>query len=380
MKDPRLTRPLLPLALLLIAVLACNIPGIVPKENIEATETLGALETIVAETMQAGEGSQTDQAPESPPDTLVPSEPTRPAIVHEMRPEEPVALISELTDLSSQPLADEHRAIGDSFTLNLYERPFTAGKMDYLPHLDIVYAELGLSTPWIYVVIHLQEAPPPDAIVTYGVEIDSDIDGRGDWLIMAAPSPSSEWTTDGVRAMRDVNDDVGGPTPLRPDVPDQEWDGYDDRVFDNGLGSDPDAAWVRRDPEHPNRIQLAIKFELIGSDADFLWGVWSDANVMKPIWFDYHDHFTIEQAGDPAIISDEYPLKALAWMDNTCRWAFGFTPVGYEPGLCGSTSLPTPEPNMGYLVCTGGVAAPPECVCQPTCERGDIPCTPCKLP
>ena len=195
MKDSHLTRPLLPLTLLLIAVLACNIPGIAPKENIEATETMSALETIVAETMQVGEGSQTDQAPESPAATLVPSEPTRPDVVHEMRPDEPVALLSELTDLSSQPLADEHRAIGDSFMLNLYERPFTAGTMDYLPHLDIVYAELGLSTPWIYVVIHLEEAPPPDAVATYGVEIDLDLDGRGDWLVMAAPQPSSEWTT-----------------------------------------------------------------------------------------------------------------------------------------------------------------------------------------
>jgi len=170
MVDTRLTRSLLPLALLLTAVLACNIPGIAPKENIEATETMGALETIVAETMGANEGGQIDQSLESPTDTLIPSEPTRPAIVHEMRPEEPVALLSELTDLSSQLLADEHRAIGDSFTLNLYERPFTAGKMDYIPHLDIVYAELGLSAPWFYVVIHLEEAPPPDAMATYGVE------------------------------------------------------------------------------------------------------------------------------------------------------------------------------------------------------------------
>jgi len=347
MVDTRLTRFLLPLALLLTAVLACNIPGIAPKENIEATETMGALETIVAETMGANEGGQIDQALESPTDTLIPSEPTRPAIVHEMRPEEPVALLSELTDLSSQLLAGEHRAIGDSFTLNLYERPFTAGKMDYIPHLDIVYAELGLSAPWFYVVIHLEEAPPPDAMATYGVEIDLDLDGRGDWLIMAASPPSSEWTTDGVRAMHDANDDVGGPTPLRPDIPNQERDGYDDRVFDNGLGSDPDAAWVRLDPAHPDRIQLAFKSELIDSDVEFLWGVWSDANVKKPIWFDY----------------------------NTCRWAFGFTPVGYEPGLCGSTSLPTPEPNMGYLVCVLGI-----CTCQPACPPRAQPCTPCELP
>ena len=375
MKDPHLTRPLLPLSLLLIAVLACNIPGIASQENTEATETMCAIETTVAETMEAGAASQHDQTPESPTDTPVPSEPTRPAVVHQIRPEEPVALLSELTDLSSQPLAEEHRAIGDSFTLNLYERPFSAGKMDYLPHLDIIYAELGLSPPWIYVVIHLQDAPPSDAAATYGVEIDLDLDGRGDWLIMAAPPPSSEWTTESVRAMRDANDDIGGPTPLRPDTPDQERNGYDDRIFDSGLGSDPDAAWVRLDPEHADRIQLAFKHELVDSDPDFLWGVWSDENVKKPVWFDYHDHFTIEQAGDPSITSDEYPLKALAWMDNTCRWAFGFTPVGNEPGLCGSTSLPTPEPNMGYLVCVLGV-----CTCQPACPPPAEPCTPCELP
>ncbi|HEY42743.1 MAG TPA: hypothetical protein G4O11_02050 [Anaerolineae bacterium] len=376
MKDTRLSRPLLSLALLLISTLACNLPAIRPKVDLETTQTITALETIVAGTMQVGGDGQPDQPPKSPPpDTHVPTDTPHPTILHEMQPEEPVALLSSLTDLSSLPLADEHRAIGDSFILNLYERPFTAGGMDYLPHLDIVYAELGLSAPWIYVVIYLEDAPPDDAIATYGVEIDLDLDGCGDWLIMAALPLASEWTTDGVRAQHDVNDDVGGLTPLRPDAPNPALDGYDERVFDHGLGPDPDAAWARRDPEHLERIQLAFKYELIDSDAAFLWGAWTDADVKKPLWFDYNDHFTIEQAGDPAITSEYYPLKALAWIDNTCRWAFGFTPIGNEPGLCGSTTLPTPEPDMGYLVCVLRV-----CTCQPACPPRAEPCTPCELP
>jgi hypothetical protein len=37
-----------------------------------------------------------------------------------------------------------------------------------------------------------------------------------------------------------------------------------------------------------------------------------------------------------------YPIKALAEVDNTCRWAVGFTPTGSEPGICPVPATPTP--------------------------------------
>jgi len=71
---------------------------------------------------------------------------------------------------------------------------------------------------------------------------------HGDWLVLADAPPDSEWTTDGVRACRDANGDVGGPTAMIPDGPHASRDGYEDCVFDSGYGIGPDEAWIRRDP------------------------------------------------------------------------------------------------------------------------------------
>jgi hypothetical protein len=190
----------------------------------------------------------------------------------------------------------------------------------------------------------LEGAPPTDSQATYGVEIDLDLDGRGDWLITGLVPPSSDWTTDGVRAYQDSNNDVGGATPLLSEAPDPNRDGYDDLVFDLGYGADPDAAWIRRDPSNSERVQLAFKHSLIGSDSEFLWGGWADEGVQEAAWFDYHDHFTFEEAGSPLSNSSQYPLLALSLVDNTCRWGFGFQPTGTEPGVCHIAATPTPEP------------------------------------
>jgi hypothetical protein len=376
MNRPGYARAILSVLLLFLMGMACNFPGrTLSKGDTDATQTAYAKETSLVETEQA-------RAPtEQPTETPIPESIDTPTIAHALQPSEPGILSSRMTDLSSAPLAEEHRAIGDSFSINLYERPFTQEVMDYQSHLDIVFAELGVDDPWVYVIIRVEEAFPEGVVARYSVEIDLDIDGRGDWLITASLPASSEWTTDGVRVLEDTNEDVGGPNPLRVDEPDSERNGYDQLVFDSGVGSDPDAAWVRRDPEHENRVQLAFKHSIIDADIQFLWGAWSQADPPNAIWFDYHDRLPIEQAGEPASNSDFYPIKALASLDNTCRWAFGFTPAGDEPGLCDSTTVPTTGPDQGgYWVCTGGLAAPPVCECKSSCEAGDQPCTPCDFP
>jgi hypothetical protein len=110
------------------------------------------------------------------------------------------------------------------------------------------------------------------------------------------------------------------------------------------LGDDPDAVWVRRHPSDSNRVQLAFKRSLIENDTHFMWGVWSDEGMRDAGLLDYHDSFTHDQAGSPAINLAQYPLKELFSVDNTCRWGFGFDPVGNEPGVCYIAPTPTPTP------------------------------------
>lgn len=108
--------------------------------------------------------------------------------------------------------------------------------MEYRAYLDITRAEISSSGAWFYVTINLEGTAPADASPHYGVEIDSDKDGRGDWLIYAASPHSSDWTAVGVRARRDSNNDVGGERPLRSENPPASGDGYDELVFDSGHG------------------------------------------------------------------------------------------------------------------------------------------------
>ena len=69
--------------------------------------------------------------------------------------------------------------------------------------------------------------------------IDLDADGDGDWLITSNMPDDGAWTTDGVRAWYDANDDVGGETPMGADPPPQDGDGFEMLSFDQGQGDSP---------------------------------------------------------------------------------------------------------------------------------------------
>jgi hypothetical protein len=341
---------------LIATSLACGLPTADQDQVDEAVRsTLAAMDTgpegegdeveVAEEPAEQGEV----QATEEP--TIEPPTPTA-TVQHQIIPSSPASVNSFMTDRSTAPLAGERRAIGDNFDINLLERPFSAEVMDYKDYLDITRAELSLNPPFVYVTIHLEGSAPTDATAAYGVEVDTDIDGHGDWLILGLLPADSTWTTDGVRACHDANGDVGGPTPMRTDPPHASRDGYEDCVFDSGYGIGPDEAWIRRDPGHADRVQIAFLFSLIGSDGEYMWGAWSDEAVQEPGYFDYHDHFTLAEAGSPASESSQYPLKAMALMDNTCRWGYGFTPNGTEIGVCYVPPTPTPEPQgsiSGYV-------------------------------
>jgi hypothetical protein len=333
------------LTLMLLGTAACGSRGAEIDIDLAVTQTLQALATIAEATLQPGGGGAVvpPAATEAPPteEPTVPPTAT-PTVAHVTIPSGPAGVASFMTDRSSAALASERRAIADNYEINLLERPFTSEVMDYKNYLDITRGELSLNPPFVYVTIQLEGSPPPGVTVDYGLEVDLDLDGHGDWLITGQAPPDTNWTTDGVRACRDANNDVGGPTAMRVDAPNAARDGYEDCVFENGYGIGPDEAWIRRDPSNANYIQVAFLFTLIGSDGEFLWGAWADEGLREPAWFDYQDHFTAVEAGSPASTSSEYPIKAVALLDNTCRWGYGFTPTGTEPGACYVPPTPTP--------------------------------------
>jgi hypothetical protein len=290
-------------------------------------------------------GNNTSVEPTNPP-------PPTPTVAHTTYPGQPGSSVW-LAEASSEAYAPEGRSVADAFYKMQLERPFTSQAMQYQNYLDIYRAELSVTAPFVYVTIFLEGSPPAAVNAHYGIEIDADQDGRGDWLIYGLTPPGSDWTVAGVRVYQDTNNDVGGPVPLEADGALTTLNGYDQVLFNQGYDTtDPDMAWIRRDPSNADRIQLAFKYSVIGSANTFLWGVWADEGPIEPAWFDYNDHYTTAQAGSPLSNSPDYPLNELASVDNTCRWSYGFTPVGDEPGICAVPATPTPVPpgNLRGLV------------------------------
>ena len=337
-----------------LGLTSCNLP--IPTNTQDQsqliTQTFAAVNTSLAGTQSAAlaglsETPEPENEETSPPETQTP-EPTA-TIEHKMIPGDPPGgTYSSVTDADSSRYAVEKRAgAGEFFSTNMYERPFSANEMEYYPDLDIQKTVINRTNDWIYANITL-ESPGPDSEMRgfYGLEIDMDKDGRGDVLIMAG-QPGGTWSTDRVRVWLDNNNDVGNRTPINGDYP-QSGDGYEDLTFDAGVGNDADLAWARRAPNDSNQVQIAFKPALIGNKPEWMWAAWTDLGVMNADWLDYNDHFTHAEAGSPlSYLTDFYPLKALALVDNTCRWGAGFNPKGNEPGLCPLAATPTftPPPN-----------------------------------
>lgn len=326
---------------------ACNMPAVATISPADATLTEQALQTEVAQTVEA-EGATSASGSggsDTPAPTAAPGEPTgtpSPTIEHQTRPGSPGPVDSFITDRSTAPFASEQRAVADNFNTNFLERPYTSEDMQYQPHLDLTRAEWSASSPWIYVSLHLEGSPPADSEARYGLEVDLDMDGRGDWLIWGLTPTSTDWTVSGVQVFNDANDDVGDARPMRAEEPPQSGDGYEQRVFNAGQGDDPDAAWIRLSPGANDQVQLAFKASLIGNDNELLWNAWTDQGVQEPGQFDYHDHFSVAEAGSPVQNSNYYPVQALALVDNTCRWTYDFEPTQNLPGMCPLPETPTP--------------------------------------
>jgi hypothetical protein len=329
--------PMRRLGILLAFLLAIGCDTIVGPVSTSTSEGAGPPSSSSDSNGGTTPGGIVTDTPE-PADTPQPS-PTN-TVVHLTMPGNPSGTTRFLTDTDTKPYAPQKKAIGgDEYPNNRWERPFTPEEMDYLPDIDIVRGEMRTENPWFYITIFLSDIRPEGVGHTrYGVEIDTDRDGRGDYLIWGISPPDSDWTTDGVEVWKDTNNDVGGPMPMVSNATaDAGWlegDGYDQKLFDGGQGADPDMAWIRQ-LEGGKKIQLAFKQTVLEGMTSFLWSVLADGGVQDEAWFDYNDRFTQAEAGSPLPVQTAlYPVKEVYALDSTCRDAYGFTPTGTEPGLC----------------------------------------------
>lgn len=302
------------------------------------------------------------QTQNSPVPVTVPASTNTPAVLHVIKPSDSAHATGALNyDVDSSGTGSQHRApYGDSYDINLFERPFTLQGMTYVPSLDIKTFQINTDATWDYVFIHLIGNNPNDPInIDYGVEINKTLDGFGDVLVWAQPPYSTQWTTAGVKVFTDPNHDTGGASPEKSDAnattgAPYPGDGYETVIFNQGQGNDPDLAWVRINPNDSSMVEFAFKNSLAGNS--FMWGVWADGGLKDPSRFNYNDRFTLAQAGSPIKNDPNYPIKAIYAVDNTCWAAFGFKPTGYEPHLCPTEAPPARTP---------GVQPPPPAACNP---------------
>lgn len=295
---------------------------------------------------------ETTVVEESP--TVVQVEPTTatPAVQHKMIPAELPEFQSGLAgDQDSSSTAAENRApAGDRFTFSRYERPFNSSEMDvYYPGIDIQTASVFEDSTWVYGTLTIKEDADSGCNFSsrYGFEVDWNIDGGGDLLVLALAPSSTEWTTSTVEVWFDETDNVGGTLKNTSDEATIQVDGYERQIFGVGIGDDPDLAWARISPTDPCTVQIALKRAALEGNM-YLVGMWAGNDQLDPALFDHNDSMTHEQAGSPLKEFEFfYPLKAIYELDNVCRMAVGFQPNGSEPGVCPVPSAPlqdTPPP------------------------------------
>lgn len=331
---------------LMIVALTCNVNLTNPTADTSYVEkTFSALGTQMAGNLE--QPATTGETPSIETPSIEATIESRPPVVHAVTPPEPANLAPWITDKSDEAFASQHRANGgENYDRNQYERPFTSGVMDYLPDIDIVSAEFSRSGDWVFInIITSGQNAAGGMKGVYGIEVDSNMNGRGDFIIYSVNPTGTTWSTIGVKAYEDTNKNVGGSIPLTADI--YPGDGFETLIFDEGYINDPDAAWARISPTSGNTVQLAFKYALIRNNDKYMWGAFAGLpEMLNPAWFDYNDHFTHAIAGSPLFeLSSYYPLKAFYGWDNTCRWVVGIKyPTGNEPGLCPYTP-PTAEPT-----------------------------------
>jgi len=351
--------------LLLVVSLACSVSfntgGEEEDQPTSAEMTLAAIyANYTAEALAKPAAEQPQPQAQAPAADSAPQEPAKTEVPHEIVPGNPGSPDQEKDEIDTSNTAGNKIALGDSFRLGNFERPFTEEDMEYHQEDDLFFLELAEDDDFYIFSLELI-GPDDDGLLSayYGIEFDSDKDGRGDVLLWAKGGDHPEWTIEDVQVLRDDNDDVGGSNPVVPDS--NDGNGYDELLFSlaDGELNDPDAAWQRVDPGDDHIIQLAIKKNLIDKGS-FFWKGWADSGVADPAKFDYNDSFSESQAGSASENSDYYPVGQINQLDSTCWIAYGFEATGHELGGCYQI-VPTPVPTK---------KAPTPVPCPGTCNTG----------
>jgi hypothetical protein len=258
-------------------------------------------------------------------------------------PGDPPESERKLEDPDSSIRAYENRALtGDRFLDSLYERPFTSIEMVYQPDLDIYSVDFAHDEEFFYFTITLIGLHPDEGRLTgmYGIEFDRTLTGRGD-LIVLVENPLEEWSTDNLSVYIDENDDVGGTRPMVAET------GFTGNGYETMVDLEGDrAAMARIDPDDNEAIQIAVSRALLELEEPevFLYGGWAKKGHIDVSQFDYNDTMGPSEAGSPIKTDEDYPVKALDNLDNTCRLPYGFEQMGSSyTGMC-ITLPPAPKP------------------------------------
>jgi hypothetical protein len=353
--------------LILTSLSACQLNQLGGDSDQEiAAQTLVALaftQTALAEQQSQPQAEETEAPPSEVTEemTAETAEPTI-EITHTVTPGEPGWVNKWFYDTDSSATGGAYTNGGDDFVANLFERPFTETEMVYRPDVDINKAEMSEDDTFYYVTITLNGQHPDGGLqAAYGIEVDTDRNGRGDLLVITDRPASTEWDIAGVSAHKDPNKDVGGSSIMRPDSG-YSGNGYEETVFSMDVLDDPDTAWARVNLGSPPSVTIAFKKSLIQGSSTFVWGVWAADSLLDPALIDLHDNFTQSEAGSPYLNQSDYPVKALNLVDNTCRETYLFEATEPIPGLCyvpEQPAEPTPtetatlEPTPGTI--TGAV-------------------------
>ncbi len=341
---------------LLISILACGFPASDGATEAPIVELPAA--EISATEVAATEAATQESAPADQPV----------AIQHQTIPIGlPEQQSGQAGDFDSSNVIQNKSVVGgDRFTYGRFERPFNSSTMDvYFSQLDIVDTKVFQDDTWIYGSIVLKELnSSSSSTAKYAIELDTDLDGKGDWLIIANKPESTDWVVVGVQVYEDANNDVGSELPTLSDENSANGDGFEALVFDQGQGDDADAAWVRISPNNANLVEISVKQSVLGNPKKYLINMWAGTSLLNPALFDLNDHFSHEQAGAADNgLQYYYPIKEVSEIDSSCRMAVGFQPTGQEPGIC---EVLIPSTGQGVPVVPGVPGVPGPSGCQAT--------------
>ncbi len=274
----RVSKYVVPIFVIMTFILACNLS--VPSKNSQEDNQIPVTgeETPLVVVVPTEQPPQPTAEPTAAPEPT--TEPSPTPIVHLDFPDAiPAEDKPQVTyDQESIKNAEEKEAYaGDQFPIGRYERPFDQ-EMLYIPFIDIKQSNLirNKDNKFIYTDIFLLDNPSlvPDFEYGFGIELDINVDGRGEYLVWTQLPKNTEWSVEGVRVLKDSNKSVGADQPMLCDPP-ADGNGFELNIFDSGIGLDPDLAWSRISPQDPTIIEIAFKKSILEESQKFLWGTWS---------------------------------------------------------------------------------------------------------